>query len=61
MLNFNRSNLGTLAPHSTLSDTAAKANQAKQDLEQWFQAKPFLALGVSLGVGIFLGWLVKRR
>jgi len=45
----------------TLGETAAKAGKAKLDWEQWFQAQPVLALGVSLGVGIFLGWLVKRR
>jgi ElaB/YqjD/DUF883 family membrane-anchored ribosome-binding protein len=45
----------------TLGNTVARAKKARSDWENWYQAEPLLALGVSLGVGIFLGWLVKRR
>jgi len=51
----------TIPTSFALGDTAARATKARRDYEQWFQAEPLLALGVSLGVGIFLGWLVKRR
>lgn len=44
-----------------LGDTLLKAGKARRDWEQWFQAQPLIALGVSFGAGILLGWLVKRR
>ena len=61
MIDFDRPKTWALPPQWVLGDTAAKAGKARQDWEQWVQARPFLALGVSFGVGIFLGWLVKRR
>lgn len=45
----------------TFGNTVAKAKKARSDWENWYQAEPLLALGVSLGIGVFLGWLVKRR
>lgn len=44
-----------------LAATAARANKARTNWEIWYQAEPLLALGLSFGAGVFLGWLVKRR
>ncbi len=45
----------------SMGEALAKAGKARRDWEQWFQAEPIMAVGVSFGVGVLLGWLVKRR
>ena len=56
-----RSKAWAIPTSFALGETVAKAGKMRRDWETWYQAEPLLALGVSFGVGVFLGWLVKRR
>lgn len=33
----------------------------KQRVREYVEREPLQALGIALGVGIFIGWLTKRR
>lgn len=33
----------------------------KQRVREYVERQPLQALGIALGVGIFIGWLTKRR
>lgn len=38
-----------------------KLSAAGQAIQRVIKAQPLMALGVSLGLGVALGWLIKRR
>ncbi len=44
-----------------LETTRKGATRAGLTLKHFIQANPVLAVGLSLGLGVVVGWLVKRR
>ncbi len=49
----------------TAADYAATAREklfeGKDMVKEFISSKPAAALGIALGVGVFLGWMIKRR
>jgi ElaB/YqjD/DUF883 family membrane-anchored ribosome-binding protein len=49
------------AARPLLDSTRQGANRAGRALKRFVRSNPVLAVGLSLGMGVVVGWLVKRR
>lgn len=46
---------------TTQEDAVDHAKSWFQTAGRWIAKNPALALGVSVAIGVYLGWMVKRR
>lgn len=42
-------------------NAGAKLSEGNEFVKEYVQKQPARALGVALGLGVVLGWLIKRR
>jgi hypothetical protein len=61
MVGNGRQTLWPPSATATLNDAWQTADLTRHSVEDWIKSQPVLALSLSFGLGVFLGWLVKRR
>ena len=49
------------ATDKTIEDLNEKPSSALGSVDEFIRERPYQALGIVLGVGLLLGWLIKRK